>query len=82
MADMAEFLADRRHALLSMDKAIFLAYCKKYGVRFLPMVKDDDAMFWATIHKARSSPSAGLPAEERQKSIEWLRERGMKPMEV
>jgi hypothetical protein len=68
---MVTFIKDRREALLSMDRKKIESYCKKYGVP----VSDNDEVFWMAIHKARTA-MLKFPANEREKSRNWLHERG------
>lgn len=70
-----ELVADRREALLSMDKEKILAYMRKYGV---PLPSNDD-VFWISVHKARTA-DLSLPDDERQISREWLAARGYQAM--
>jgi hypothetical protein len=69
-----QFLRDRREALLSMDKNKILDYCRKYGV---PIPADENVL-WVGIHKARCE-ALDISQEERQKSADWLINRGIYP---
>lgn len=72
---ITQLVEDRRSALLSMEKGKILAYAKKYGVS----MPADDETFWIVVHKARTG-DLSLPDEERQKSRDWLKERGYKSL--
>jgi hypothetical protein len=72
VAKLAEqFLTDRREALLSLDKEKISNYMLKYGTQ---PPKDED-IFWMSVHKARTALKE-LPLDARQKSKDWLTERG------
>ena len=73
--DMNQWLADRKDALLSMDKKKILEYSVNYydGAGYN---EADEQAFWIGVHKARSS-SIDLPEFERRVSIAWLKERGI-----
>ena len=74
MSNLDEFLKDRKEALLTLDKDKITAYCKKYSVTMPP----DDKVFWIGIHKAIVH-ATDLPFEFRQKSYDWLVDRGYNP---
>lgn len=63
-----QFVAERDAALLSMDKAKLLAYFAKWSEMQPP---SDDAVFWASIHMARTG-ALSLPMFERAASKRWL----------
>lgn len=65
--NMQQFLKDRKHALLSMDKATVVAYLKKYG----SPIPQNEYVFWNAIHKARTG-ALDLPMFERGASKRWL----------
>ena len=71
-----EFLSDRKHALLSMDKSVINKYCDKYKIK----MPEDEETFWCAIHKARTA-DLNLPLEERKKSKQWLSERNFQSMD-
>lgn len=68
-----QFIKERREALLGMDKDAILAYAQKWGLKNIPT--DNDEVFWAAIHKARTALT-DLPIEDRRKSKTWLTEHG------
>ncbi len=68
--EQTQFIKDREDALLSLDKAKIKAYMLKYGV---PIPADD--VFWMAVHRAISLCTT-FPDAARQKSKEWLDERG------
>lgn len=70
----AEFIRERREALLSMDEATIRAYAQKYGGK----MPADPAVFWAGVHKARTALK-DLPMNARHQSACWLRSKGMRP---
>ena len=70
--EMSQFLADRREALMSLDRDKILAYMKKYGVEFN---SKSLTVFWIAIHKAITG-ATDLPLDFREKSKAWLTERG------
>ena len=74
--DQEEFLKERRHALLSMDKTTIESYLHKYGVR----IPSNEDTFWISIHMARTG-AKDLPMEQRIISKQWLRERGYRSMD-
>ena len=76
MNNMQQFVADRREALLSMDREIIEAYMRKYGVR----IPNDEEVFWIMIHKARTG-ATDLSMAARITSKQWLSERGMRSMD-
>lgn len=65
--EIAEFVRERDEALLSLDLDVIKAYCRKWGA---PEMKDD-LVHWAGIHKARTAVT-NFPADEKQKSKDWL----------
>ena len=71
LALLAEMVADRDAALLSLDEAEIRAYGLKYGERFA----SDPAVFWLAVHRARLA-IAGFPEEAKQVSRDWLAEHG------
>lgn len=71
-----DFIRDRDEALLSLDRQKIEAYLTKYGSPIPP----DDQIFWAGIHKARTAIKS-ISDEERQKSIDWLKARGLTSLE-
>lgn len=73
---MAECIAERRVALLSMDKTTIEQYMLKYGVS--PPRNDDT--FWVAVHMARTG-ARDLPMHERLISKRWLTERGYRSMD-
>lgn len=76
MLDMKQFLADRKAALLSLDKKIIQQYMHKYDVR-IPTVENT---FWIAVHAARTG-AKDLPMEARIFSKRWLIERGYRSMD-
>ena len=72
--DMKKFVQERDEALLSLDKDKINAYCIKYS---LTMPKDDTVMY-AGIHKAILHIRSSTP-EQKERSRQWLIERGYKP---
>ena len=72
--DMEEWLADRREALLSMDRNKILGYSQKYYCDD-GYYEDDDFKFWVGVHMARTG-AIDLPEFERRVSMAWLKERG------
>lgn len=73
-AGVEQFLSDRKAALLSMDEACIRAYARKYGAEIIQEAQGE--VFWIMVHKARTG-ATDLSEEERQKSREWLAERGV-----
>lgn len=72
-ATMADLVDERDEALRSLDKAKIMAYARKYNVQ-LP---DDEMIFWAEIHKARTCITT-FTAEEKKLSYDWLIQHGFK----
>lgn len=68
-----QFVADRDHALLSLDLETLHAFMRKYNIR----IELDPDVFWPGIHKARTA-CRSLPREARLLSKAWLEERGMR----
>lgn len=64
---------ERNEALLSLDEQKIRAYARHWGVVLPP--SEDPEMFWIAVHKARVHLKA-LPKAERDKSAQWLHERG------
>lgn len=75
--EMKRFLADRRKALLSLNKATIYAYLRKYGEDPRP---SSDEVFWTGIHKARTA-AKDLPMQARSDSKYWLALRGMQSLD-
>ncbi len=75
-AQMAQFVAERNAAILTMDKEVISQYMLKWGIQ--PPVDDD--VFWASVHMARSG-AKDLPMHERLLSRRWLTERGLRSMD-
>lgn len=81
----AEFLRDRRKALLSMDVRELIIFADKYDV---PGLADSAALaevnpesaFWVIVHKARTGAS-DLPDWARKASRRWLHQRGHSAMD-
>ena len=71
--DMNQWLADRKEALLSLDKNKILEYSRKY-YSDSGYYEADEQAFWIGVHKARSG-SIDLPEFERRVSMAWLKER-------
>ena len=72
--DNKQWLAERRDALLSMDKRKILEYSRKYYCDD-GFDEIDEFTFWVGVHKARSC-ATNLPEFERRLSMSWLTERG------
>lgn len=75
--DFKQFVAERDHALLSMDKAILLSYFAKWSDKKPPA---DDRVFWLSVHMARTGVMS-LPMFERAASKKWLLTRNCKSMD-
>jgi hypothetical protein len=73
--DFDTFIKERNEALLSLDKQKITAYMLKYEVPF----SQDERVFWASVHKARTAITS-FPPDEIQKSRDWLAERGLSHM--
>lgn len=71
--DIKQFVKERDEALLSMDENKIRAHFLKWNKKELPK---DLEVFWMTIHKARTGATS-LPMAERQKSKQWLSEKGL-----
>jgi len=74
---LANVLADRREALLSLDPARMRAYGARRNEPGIAAA--DDETLIAAMHQARTV-CLDLPLEERQRSEEWLKDRGHEPM--
>lgn len=68
-----DFVKDRDAALLTLDIKTVNAYLRKYGSPELP----DNETGLCAMHKARSA-IVNFPADEKQKSKDWLKARGFK----
>jgi len=68
---MKQFVAERDHALLSLDEATIRAYTAKWNIRS----PEDPDLFWTGIHKARTACTT-LPRDARLLSKMWLMARG------
>lgn len=68
------FIKERNSALLSLERKKIEKYCRKYGVPIPP----SDLAFWMGVHKAICGLK-GITEEQRQRSVNWLREHGSKP---
>jgi hypothetical protein len=71
-AEIRAMVQERNTALASLNETTIRAYAAKYGAR-LP---SDQQTFWAAVHKAITA-IPDLPADLRQRSIAWLKARGM-----
>lgn len=74
---MDDFLAERKEALLSMDRETILAYAAKWGEDLSSRTGD---AFWGAVHMARTG-AKDLPMAERSKSKAWLHARGWRSMD-
>lgn len=76
VAMMADFVADRNAALLSMDLQTLLAFGARWGVDWHYSLATEH-VFWASVHTARTGAIA-LPLDERLESKAWLEARGLR----
>ncbi len=67
---LAEFIAERDAALLSLDEARIRAFMLKFNEQEAPA---DPLVFWGSVHKAITG-CLSLPIEFRRKSKAWLTE--------
>jgi hypothetical protein len=74
---MKQFVKERDHALLSMDKPTLLAYFAKWSDKQPPV---DEKVFWASVHMARTGAQS-LPMFERAASKRWLLARNLRTMD-
>lgn len=81
MDELEQFKADRKDALLSLDKAKILAYLEKYdSPANATLTTTRDEIFWKAVHMAITG-AMDLPIEFRRKSKAWLTERGLKSLD-
>ena len=75
--NIKRFLRSRKVAMLSMDRDKILAHMKKYNEPqvYTAMENASENVFWGAVHKGRTVMT-DLPEPEREKSRQWLRERG------
>jgi hypothetical protein len=71
MDNIEQLVADREHALLSLDADTIHAYQRRWGVRIEP----DPEAFWVGVHKDRTALLISFP-EARALSKAWLEQRG------
>lgn len=73
---LEEWKADRREALMSLDKTKILAYFKKYDIT----PPEKEIVFWGAVHKAVTG-ATDLPLKHRRASKDWLTKRGFKSLD-
>jgi hypothetical protein len=74
MTNVEQFKADRREALMSLNKEQILAYLGKYDENSCTsLTTAKDTLFWKAVHKAITG-AKDLPMEFRRKSKAWLAE--------
>lgn len=76
---IADFVKEKKEALLSLDKKKLLAFSAKYNNPeddHLFKYKDNNEVFWGLVHKAITGTDS-LPIEFRKASKKYLDEHGL-----
>jgi hypothetical protein len=71
---LAQFLNDRKQALLTQDKPTITQFCQEHRID----IPADDDSFWTQVNRAIATmPDA--PMHQRVTSCNWLLDRGQFP---
>lgn len=77
---LEQFYDDKREALSSLDREKIIAYAEKYNMQFFLALKDDEELFWGSVHKAITGVGS-LPIEFRRESKKYLDSRGLRSLD-